>query len=747
MSLSRQAAASLIEGRHGKPHEILGAFPSLGKTNTWFVRSFLPGAKKVELEFPDRTRSTMSQDSAGGIFEIEFAASDLPRYHRIAHYENDYIERSLDPYSFRDLLNEYDLHLLAEGTHYRSYQKLGAHLETKDGTSGTRFAVWAPNAESVCVMGDFNRWDRCVHPMQLDSGTGIWQLFLPEVGSGSNYKYLVRNRDGTAREKIDPLGFYFERPPKTASRVFDLSVYSWNDQAWIEKRRQTDWLRAPLSLYEVHLGSWMRDSEGEPLDYRTLAERLVPWVKDLGFTHLELLPITEHPFSGSWGYQTTGYFAPTSRFGTPDDFRYFVEACHTAELGVFLDWVPAHFPRDTHALALFDGTHLYEHADPRQGAHPDWGTLIFNFGRNEVRNFLISSALFWLDEYHLDGLRVDAVASMLYLDYSRQPGEWVANRYGGKENLEAISFLKTFNEVVHEYCPGTLTMAEESTSWPGVSRPTYLGGLGFSLKWNMGWMHDSLAYIQTDPIFRRYQHEKLTFSMLYAFSENYILPLSHDEVVHGKGSLLSKQFGDQWQKRANLRLYFTYMYTHPGKKLLFMGCELGQLREWDSESALEWPLLGFEEHLQFRDFLAELNRIYRTEPSLHEVDFDWTGFQWVDFRDQDQSVVAFLRMATDPANSILCIFNHTPVVREGYEIGVPAAGSYEELLNSDSQFWEGSNVGNMGAVISSPKPQHGFEHSIRLRLPPLAALLLRVPRPEENKPPAGNTKSEARNPR
>ena len=669
----------------------------------------------------------MSQKKGYGVFEIEFSSSVLPRYHRIAHYENGYVERSLDPYSFRDLLSEYDLHLLAEGTHYRSYQKLGAHLETKDGAPGTRFAVWAPNAESVCVMGDFNRWDRRVHPMQLDSGTGIWQLFLPSVGSGSNYKYLIRNRDGTALEKIDPLGFYFEHPPKTASRVFDLSAYSWNDQNWIENRRQTDWLRTPISIYEVHLGSWMRDTEGQPLDYRTLAERLVPWVKDLGFTHLELLPITEHPFSGSWGYQTTGYFAPTSRFGTPDDFRYFIDACHAAQLGVFLDWVPAHFPRDLHALALFDGTHLYEHADPRQGAHPDWGTLIFNFGRNEVRNFLISSALFWLDEYHLDGLRVDAVASMLYLDYSRQPGDWVTNEYGGKENLDAISFLKTFNEVVHKYCPGTLTMAEESTSWPGVSRPTYLGGLGFSLKWNMGWMHDSLAYVKTDPLFRRYQHEKLTFSMLYAFSENYILPLSHDEVVHGKGALLSKQFGDEWQKRANLRLYFAYMYTHPGKKLLFMGSELGQGQEWDSESALEWSLLGLEPHVQLRNFLAELNRIYREEPALHEVDFDWAGFQWVDFRDQDQSVMAFLRKASDPANSILCIFNHTPVVREGYEIGVPVAGSYQELLNSDSHLWEGSNVGNMGTVPSNPMPKHGLEHSIRISLPPLAALLLRVP--------------------
>jgi 1,4-alpha-glucan branching enzyme len=664
-----------------------------------------------------------------GMFEVEIEsrAARCPRYRLVCSYDGGGKVEREDPYAHRELLTDYDLYLLGEGTHYDSYLKMGAHPENRGGVDGVRFAVWAPNAKALCIMGDFNWWDRASHPMQLHEGTGIWQLFIPGIGPGALYKYCIRLKNGDSLEKIDPYGFYFEEPPRTASVVFDLGEYSWEDSDWMEARDNSSPLDKPLSVYEVHLGSWktVLEEGGRSLTYRELADVLVTYVKDLGFTHLELMPITEHPFSGSWGYQTTGYFAPTSRYGDPDDFRYFVDRCHQEGLGVILDWVPAHFPRDMHGLAYFDGSHLYEHQDPRQGAHPDWGTLIFNYDRNEVRNFLLSSALFWLNEYHVDGLRVDAVASMLYLDYSREDGEWIPNEYGGNENLGAIEFLKKFNELVHESHPGVMTLAEESTAWPSVSRPVYLGGLGFTLKWNMGWMHDSLSYISLDPVYRRYHHDKLTFSLLYAFSENFVLPLSHDEVVHGKQALLSKMPGDGWQKFSNLRLFFSYMFGHPGKKLLFMGAEFGQWNEWNYQSSLDWHLLDWEGHRALLSFVKELNRIYTREAALFEVDFDWNGFQWLDSHDSDNSAVAFLRRAKNGDDLLICAFNFTPVPRSNYRLGVPAKAFYREILNSDATAWGGSNVGNLGGVEAGEFASHGQPYSIEITLPPLGGVFFR----------------------
>ncbi len=687
----------------------------------------------MEIEFsrPD-SRVEMSRLHDEGFFEAEIhlpSTGDL-KYQFICHFPFGHVEKRRDPYSCRNLLTDFDLYLLGEGSHYHSYRKLGAHLETHNGLPGVRFAVWAPNAQAIYVIGDFNDWNPRTHPMQIHHSTGIWQLFLPDAGPGLYYKYLVKFRDGGQQEKIDPYGFHFEEPPKTAAVVYDLSRYEWRDGEWMERRAKTDHLRSPVSIYEVHLGSWKRAPGDRPLTYRELADQMVPYVGEMGFTHIELLPITEHPFTGSWGYQTTGYFAPTSRYGNPDDFRHFVDACHAAGIGVLLDWVPAHFPRDLHALASFDGTHLYEHEDPRQGAHPDWGTLIFNFSRNEVKNFLLSSALFWLDEYHIDGLRVDAVASMLYLDYSRGHGEWLPNPYGGRENIGAIEFLRRFNEVVYEYHPGVITMAEESTSWPSVSKPTYVGGLGFTMKWNMGWMHDSLDYMSMDPIFRKYNQNKLTFSMLYAFSENYILPVSHDEVVHGKRSLLDKQPGDLWQKFANLRAFLGYLYGHPGKKLLFMGSEFGQWLEWKFDSSLDWHLLEegtpfSDKHRQVMAYIKELNQLYANQPALYEVDYDWTGFDWIDLHDHEQSVISFLRRAKDPQDFLVFVFNFTPVPRYDYRIGVPAAAFYREVLNSDAAAWGGGNLGNLGGMHSEPVRTRGRDHSLRLTLPPLTALVFK----------------------
>ncbi len=726
---------SFVRGNHGSPFTWLGPHQLESRDGQpgWVIRTVCPGAEKVEIRFAEPENSVeMSRLHADGFFEAKVYLSSTKdlKYVFVCHFPFGHVEERHDPYSCRDLLTDLDLYLLGEGNHFHSYRKLGAHLETHNGFEGVRFAVWAPNAQAIYVVGDFNQWNPRTHPMQIHHSTGIWQLFLPGAGPGLYYKYLVKFRDGGQQEKIDPYGFYFEEPPKTAAVVFDLGGYEWRDGDWMERRAKTDHLRSPLSIYEVHLGSWKRAPGDRPLSYRELADQLVPYVKDMGFTHIEMLPITEHPFTGSWGYQTTGYFAPTSRYGNPDDFRHFVDACHQAGIGVLLDWVPAHFPRDLHALASFDGTHLYEHEDPRQGAHPDWGTLIFNYSRNEVKNFLLSSALFWLDEYHIDGLRVDAVASMLYLDYSRKEGEWLANQYGGRENIGAIEFLRRFNEVVYQYHPGVITMAEESTSWPSVSKPTYVGGLGFTMKWNMGWMHDALDYMSMDPIFRKYNQNKLTFSMLYAFSENYILPVSHDEVVHGKRSLLDKQPGDLWQKFANLRAFLGYLYGHPGKKLLFMGSEFGQWLEWKFDSSLDWHLMEegapfFDKHRQVLAYVKELNGLYKTEASLHEVDYDWTGFDWIDLHDHEQSVISFLRRAKNPDDFLVFAFNFTPVPRYNYRIGVPKPGFYRELLNSDAAAWGGGNLGNLGGLDSEPIHTHGKNDSLNLTLPPLSALVFK----------------------
>jgi 1,4-alpha-glucan branching enzyme len=601
---------------------------------------------------------------------------------------------------------------------------MGAHLHSVDHISGVLFAVWAPNAGRVSVIGDFNHWDGRCHPMRSLGSCGIWELFIPGLEVGCYYKFEILNREShQVLTKTDPYGQQFELRPNTSSIVARDDTYQWQDQAWMESRSRHDWLHEPMSIYEVHLGSWKQDPAGNFLNYRDLADDLVNYVKGLGFTHIELMPITEHPFDGSWGYQTTGYFAPTSRFGTPDDFRYFMDTCHQSNIGVILDWVPAHFPKDEFALARFDGTPLYEHEDPRKGEHRDWGTLIFNYGRNEVKNFLLSSAIFWLEEFHLDGLRVDAVASMLYLDYSREDNDWTPNQYGGNENLEAIDFFRELNTVTHQQHPGTVMMAEESTAWPGVTRPTWVGGLGFSMKWNMGWMNDILEYMKEDPVHRRYHHDQLTFGMLYAFTENFTLPFSHDEVVHGKGSLLSKMPGDEWQRFANLRLLYTMMFTYPGKKLLFMGCEFGQGTQWDSTRSLVWYVLDYPHHKGLQRLLKDLNRIYQAQPALFKHDFDNLGFEWIDCHDSEQSVISYRRK--DENQDLIIVLNFTPVVRNHYRIGVPEPGTYEEIFNSDSSLYDGSQVAN-GAVLSEPIPWMNLPYSLSLTLPPLAGIILRL---------------------
>jgi 1,4-alpha-glucan branching enzyme len=627
------------------------------------------------------------------------------------------------------LLTDHDIYLFREGTHVRAYEKLGAHAVARgpDGEQGTHFAVWAPNAASVSVVGDFNGWNPATHPLggRADS-SGIWEAFVPGVRAGSIYKYhIVSRQAGYTVDKADPFAFHCETPPRTASVVWDLS-YEWGDAKWMGARGPSNAHDAPWSIYELHLGSWRRvpEEHGRWLTYRELAHAVGDYVEEMGFTHVELLPVTEHPFYGSWGYQVTGYFAPTSRYGTPQDFMYFVDHLHQRGIGVILDWVPSHFPADEHGLAFFDGTHLYEHADPRQGFHPEWNSSIFNYSRAEVRNFLASSALFWLDMYHIDALRVDAVASMLYLDYARKPGEWIPNRFGGNENLPAVEFIKQMNLAVYRDHHDTQTIAEESTAWPMVSRPTYLGGLGFGLKWNMGWMHDTLKYLQTDPVFRKYNQNQLTFSIWYAFSENFVLALSHDEVVHGKGSLLGKMPGDEWQQFASLRLLFGYMWTHPGKKLLFMGGEFGQKREWQHEGSLEWHVLQYPLHEGLRRWVRDLNHVYRATPSLYQRDFTPDGFQWIDCNNNDQSVIVYLRRGHDPADVALIACNFTPVPRDNYRIGVPHGGWWRERLNSDAADYGGSGIGNFGGLEASPLSSHGMTHSVALRLPPLAVLVL-----------------------
>jgi 1,4-alpha-glucan branching enzyme len=702
------------------PHSILGAHESNGGV---VVRAYRPDARAVRVQ-PAGVDAELKDPA--GLWEALLPKAKLPLdYELEVEYADGNTFTLRDPYAFLPTLGDFDLHLIGEGKLEQLYAKLGAHVTEIDGVSGTAFAVWAPNAKSVSVVGDFNSWDGRLHPMRSLGGAGIWELFVPDIAEGAKYKFEIRTQDNRLRIKADPLAFATEHPPANASVVFR-PQHEWNDAEWLAERARHDALHSPMSIYEVHLGSWRRNpADGNrSLNYLELADELADYVTDLGFTHIELMPVMEHPFAGSWGYQVTGYFAPTSRFGTPDDFRCFVDRLHRNGVGVLLDWVPAHFPRDDWALALFDGTHLYEHSDPRRGAHPDWGTLIFNLSRDEVRNFLLANGLYWLKEHHADGLRVDAVASMLYLDYSRNDGEWMPNEFGGRENLEAVAFLKQMNETVYGQVPGVTTAAEESTAWPGVSRPTYLGGLGFGFKWNMGWMHDTLTYFQKDPVYRRFHHHTLTFSLMYAFSENFILPLSHDEVVHGKRSLLDKMPGDRWQKFANLRSLYAYMWAHPGKKLLFMGGELAEWEEWNYDGSLHWNLLEYAEHQGVQSLIRDLNGIYRTQPALHEVDFDPSGFRWLEANDASNNVLAFARLDARGERPVVCVLNLSPVPRYEYRVGMPLCCRWTELLNTDSGFYGGSGVGNLGGVEAEPVPWHDQPFSALLTLPPLGAVWL-----------------------
>jgi 1,4-alpha-glucan branching enzyme len=722
--MTAEEIEAIVGGYHGDAFRILGPH-SVRKKNgqaRWEIRAFLPQAESAEVVTRGQ-RSAMSKLHSQGFFCGTL--NDAPEPYAISAKLWDGREVEIDdPYRFGPLISDTDLYLHTEGTLQEAYRTLGAHVMESGGSRGVRFTVWAPNAENVTVAGEFNDWDVRRHPMRKRNG-GVWELFIPGLGEGTAYKYNVRSKFAAYQQlKADPYGFYCEMPPKSASVVWDICKYQWSDSEWLESRARTDWLKSPVSIYEVHLESWMRGPRGEMLTYRELAVKLVEYVKMMGYTHIELLPIMEYPFSGSWGYQVIGYYAPTSRFGTPDDFKYFIDACHRAGIGVIVDWVPAHFPKDAHGLVFFDGTALYEHADPRKGEHREWGTLVFNYGRNEVRVFLIANALFWLKEYHIDGLRVDAVASMLYLDYSRKPGEWIPNQYGGNENLEAISFLRRFNELAHTV-PGAFTIAEESTAFPGVSKPVYLNGLGFTMKWNMGWMHDMLQYFTNDPVHRKFHHNSITFSLLYAFTENFVLPISHDEVVYGKRSLFARMPGDEWRQFANVRAFLAYMWAHPGKKLLFMGQEIGQREEWNHADGIRWELLEFDYHRKLQALARELNRIYRENPALYEVDFHYTGFEWVDFHDWENSVIAFIRRAEDPKDFLLFCCNFTPVTRQGYEFGVPEEGFYEEVLNTDSELFGGSNVGNGGSVSSRAIPRHGRPYSISITLPGLSVIAFR----------------------
>src|SRR6188472_1620848 len=710
-----------VRGLHSDPFSVLGPHKVGDDVE---IRVFRPDARVIEIVLdrePDKPIAAERSDKEGFFCaSVPGAERDVPYHLRIVKLDGSE-EFTRDAYQYGPIMGDVDLHLFSEGQHWKIYEKFGAHLRTIGDATGVYFAVWAPNAQRVSVVGDFNEWDGRVNPMRRLLSAGVWELFLPGIKQGMHYKCEIRTQTGAVLLKSDPFALFNQPGKTTASLVYDLERYTWNDAEWMDARGKKDWPRSPISIYEVHLGSWRRKEGNRQLTYLELADTLLPYVLDLGYTHIELLPVAEHPFEGSWGYQVTNYFAPTSRFGPPDDFRHFIDKCHQAGIGVIVDWVPAHFPKDAHALAEFDGTDLFEHKDPRQGEQQDWGTLIFNFGRNEVRNFLIGNALFWLDKYHIDGLRVDAVASMLYLDYSRKPGQWVPNVYGGRENLDAIYFLKRFNEVCYERFPGIMTIAEESTAWPGVSRPTYLGGLGFGFKWNMGWMHDFLDYMSKDPVFRRYHQGTVTFSLIYAFHEHFVLVLSHDEVVHGKGSLLNKMPGDEWQKFANLRMFYAWMFGHPGKKLLFMGSEFGQRREWNHDASLDWGLLQSPLHDGLRRLVQHLNYLYKSEPALWDLDDAYEGFEWIDFHDAENSVVAWVRKSRD-GEIIVFIVNATPVVHYGYHIGAPGAGFYREIINTDAETYGGSNVGNLGGIIATGEPWQGREHSLRVNLPPLTTV-------------------------
>ena len=713
-----EAFTKLIDATHHDPFEVLGKH-SEGRGHV--IRAYLPHCSGVRIA---NTDIELQQVEGTDLFEWRGDGQDIADRYQLSWTDRDGIEKTAyDPYCFPAQIGDLDLHLFGEGRHLHAYRVLGSHACEVDGIAGSRFAVWAPAAERVSVIGDWNHWDGRRHPMRVRGASGVWELFIPGVVSHALYKYEIRNREhNTIHAKADPYGQAFELRPATSAIVPSADDYQWDDAQWMQDRAQHDWLHEPMSVYEVHLGSWQRDEQGGFINYRTQAEWLVNYVKETGFTHIELLPITEHPFDGSWGYQTTGYFAATSRFGSPDDFRFFVDHCHQNGIGVLLDWAPGHFPRDDWALARFDGTPLYEHEDPRRGEHRDWGTLIFNYGRNEVRNFLISSAMYWLEEMHIDGLRVDAVASMLYLDYSRDAGDWIPNEYGGRENLDAIHFLKHLNEVSHAEQPGSVIIAEESTAWPQVTRPIDVGGLGFSMKWNMGWMHDTLEYMSKEPVHRKFHHNQLTFGLLYAFNENFVLPFSHDEVVHGKGAMIDKMPGDTWQRFANLRLLYTYMFCYPGKKLLFMGCEFGQYAEWNFDQALDWDLLKDEQHRGLKQLVHDLNHIYRDHPALHGQDFEADGFRWIDCNDADNSLLSFYRQCGE--QSAVVVFNFTPVPREGFRLGVPSDGEYRLVLNSDSSYYCGSNLPVWSHHQAESVPWMNQQQSIVIDLPPLAGLVL-----------------------
>ncbi|MHB1534499.1 MAG: 1,4-alpha-glucan branching protein GlgB [Acidimicrobiales bacterium] len=721
----------IATGRHGDPHRVLGRHGGI-------VRCFRPEARALRLisdtDGAAGGGATMETDMVrvhpAGVWEAQIAP-DATRYCFEADYESAEATTTVrfdDPYRSWPTLGDLDLHLFGEGRHHRLWEVLGAHPRVHQGLSGVAFAVWAPNARAVRVVGEWNFWDGRVHPMRTLGSSGVWELFLPGVSAGARYKYEIVDSNDRIILKADPMAFATEAPPGTASVIAAPSTHEWGDGEWMESRPRTDLLHRPFSVYEVHLGSWRHTSDGHaggrPLTYRELAEQLPQYVADLGFTHVEFMPVAEHPFAGSWGYQVSAYYAPTARFGSPDDFRALVDAFHQRGIGVIVDWVPGHFPRDEFALARFDGTALYEHADPRKGSQPDWGTLVFNFGRNEVRNFLVANALYWIEQFHIDALRVDAVASMLYLDYSRKEGEWEPNEFGGRENLEAVAFLKETNEAVFGRYPGASVIAEESTAWPGVSRPTYLGGLGFGFKWNMGWMHDTLGYFSTDPLFRRYHQNDLTFGLVYAWSENFVLPLSHDEVVHGKGSLLAKMPGDRWQQLASLRSLYAWMWAHPGKQLLFMGGELGQEREWGHDRDLDWWVLQWEDHRRLQQLVSEINGRYRAEPALWEVDAAPEGFGWIDAGDAEHSVLSFVRYPAGAGRPVACVANLTPVPHIGYRVGLPRPGRWVELLNTDAREWGGSGLGNRGLVIADGPPWHRQPCSAEMVLPPLAVLWL-----------------------
>jgi 1,4-alpha-glucan branching enzyme len=727
-SLDRAAIDALVRGDHSDPFGVLG--PHADDAAGVVVRTFQPHAGRVWLIDAGSGRSLgeMSRAHADGLFVAQIPQRPAPFAYRLRLEigAGNTIELD-DPYRFPPILGEMDAYLIAEGSHLRLYDKLGAHPMELAGVAGVAFLVWAPNASRVSVVGSFNSWDGRRHPMRKRVECGVWELFIPGLDRGEVYKYEIKGPHGELLPlKADPLAFAAEHPPRTASVVHGLGEPAWSDAEWLSRRAAASARSAPIAIYECHLGSWMRvpEHDNRYLTYDELADRLVPYVAEMGFTHLELLPVSEYPFDGSWGYQPIGLFAPTSRHGDPTAFARFVDRCHASGIGLLLDWVPGHFPTDPHGLGYFDGTHLYEHADPRLGFHLDWNTLIYNYGRREVANFLLANALFWLRHYHVDGLRVDAVASMLYLDYSRQPGQWIPNKYGGNENLDAITFLRRLNELAYGEAEGAITVAEESTAWPSVSLPTYLGGLGFGYKWNMGWMHDTLSYISEDPVYRKYHHHQLTFGLIYAFTENFILPLSHDEVVHGKGSLFGKMPGDRWQKFANLRAYFGFMFGHPGKKLLFMGAELAQEREWNHDASLDWQLLDDPMHRGVQTLVRDLNRLYRELPALHQRDSEAEGFEWLELHDSEQSVLVFLRRAAEPARNVVVACNFTPVPRHGYRVGVPLPGYYRERINTDAAVYGGGDIGNGGGVMADDTGSHGRPHSLSLTLPPLATVIL-----------------------